>query len=62
MRLVCYYIYIYLGDIIWQSDISFTLWKSTFRSIKCCCKSDRASKFGCVWFVVMKNTIKVGTG
>ena len=33
---------------------------NNFGSIKCSCNSDRASKIGCVWFVVMNNILKVG--
>ena len=52
----------YLCVSIWHSEISFNIRKSTFGSIKRCCKSDRESKLRCVWSVFMKNILKVGTG
>ena len=55
-----WYIYISLCGRIWHSEISLTLWKSTFGIIDSCLKSDRVSKFGCVFFVVMNNILKVG--
>ena len=33
-----------------------------FRKYQVLCKSDRESKLGCVWFVIMSIIIKVGTG
>ena len=59
--LVCFDVYIYFGGSKWHSEISFILWKSDFGSIKRCCKSNRASKIWCLWFVVMNNILNSGS-
>ena len=56
------YIYISLCGSRWYLNISFTLYKSNLRSIKHCCDLYRSSKLGCVWFLVVNNILKVGTG
>ena len=59
---MCFDIQTSLCGRILYSEISITLWKSTFGSINCFCKSDRAPKLKCVWFVVMDNILKGTAG